>query len=158
MPAAISNDLKERIVKWYNVDQLTMKDISTTAECSIGLVSNVLCNHQQYGQVNNPYSHRAGHPSYLSEEDFTYLKAIITANPSIHLDEMQHKLATVRDVHVSVVTISRALVAIDLSRKLVTKTAAEQDEQLRYIWEGMMAEYPDPNVFIALDESAVDTR
>jgi transposase len=52
MPAALSNDLKERIVKWYNVDGLTMKDISSTAECSIGLVSNVLRNYRQYGQVN----------------------------------------------------------------------------------------------------------
>jgi transposase len=57
MPAALSNDLKERIVKWYNVDGLMMKDISSTAECSIGLVSNVLRNYRQYGQVNDPYSH-----------------------------------------------------------------------------------------------------
>jgi transposase len=95
MPAAISNDLKERIVKWYNVDGLTMKDISTTAECSIRLVSNVLCNHRQYGEVNNLYSRRTGHPSYLSKENLTYLTSITMANPSIFLDEMQHKLAAV---------------------------------------------------------------
>ena len=106
MPATISNDLTERIVKWYNVDGLTMKDISMTAECSVGLVSNVLHNHQQYGEVKNLYSCQTGCPSYLSEEDLTYLTSITMANPSIFLDKMQYKLAVVRDVHVSVATIS----------------------------------------------------
>jgi hypothetical protein len=87
-----------------------------------------------------------------------YLQAIITANPSIFLNELQHKLAAVRDVHVLVSTISRALVALNLSRKLVTKAAAERDEQLRNIWETVMAEYLDPDVFVALDESAVDDK
>jgi transposase len=125
MPAALSNDLKERIVKWYNVDGLTMKDISSTAECSIGLVSNVLRNHQHYGQVSNPYSRRTGRPSYLSAEDLNYLQTIITTNPSIFLDELQHKLTAVHDVHVSVATISRALIALNLSRKLITKAVVE---------------------------------
>ena len=158
MPAVISNELKERIIKWYNVDRLTMNDISIAAECSIGLVSNVLCNYQQYRQVNNPYSHRSGQPSYLSEEDLTLLKAITTANLSIYLHEMQHKLATVRDIHVSITTISRALAGLDLSHKHVMKAAAERNEELHNIWEAMMAEYPDPDVFVALDESAVDDK
>jgi hypothetical protein len=55
-------------------------------------------------------------------------------------------------------TISRTLVALNLSRKPVTKAAAEQDEQLCNIWETVMAEYLDPDVFIALDESAVDDK
>ena len=35
---------------------------------------------------------------------------------------------------------------------------AECDEQLWTVWEAMMAEYLDPDVFVALDESAVDDR
>jgi hypothetical protein len=38
------------------------------------------------------------------------------------------------------------------------KAAAERDEQLCNIWEAMMAEYHDPDVFVALDESAVDNK
>jgi hypothetical protein len=95
---------------------------------------------------------------YLPEEDLTYLQAITTANPSLFLDEMQHKLAAVRDIHVSVATMFRALVALNLSHKLVMKATGERDEQLHNLWETMMAEYPDPDIFVALDESAIDDK
>ncbi len=45
-----------------------------------------------------------------------------------------------------------------MSRKTLTKAAAERDEAVRAAWEGIMAKYTDPDVFIALDESAVDSR
>jgi len=45
-----------------------------------------------------------------------------------------------------------------MSRKTLTKAAAERDEAVCAAWEGIMAEYTDPDVFIALDESAVDSR
>lgn len=158
MTAAISDDLKQRIVKWYLEDKMTMQDISTTATCSIGLVSKVLRNYRQYGQVNDPYSRRTGRPSYLNADDLHFLETLITANPSLYLDEIQHKLAAVRNVHISIATVCRALATLDLTRKHVTKAAAERDEQLRTMWEVMMAEYLDPDVFVALDESAVDGK
>ncbi|KAJ6603934.1 hypothetical protein B0H10DRAFT_1821915 [Mycena sp. CBHHK59/15] len=78
--------------------------------------------------------------------------------PPPYLDEIQAKLQSVRDVCVSIASISRTLVMLQLSRKKLTKAAAERDEQLRTIWEAEMAQYPDPNVFVALDESAVDNK
>jgi transposase-like protein len=44
MPTPLSTDIKGRIVKWYLEDQYTMAEIAERAECSIGLVSNVLRN------------------------------------------------------------------------------------------------------------------
>ena len=38
------------------------------------------------------------------------------------------------------------------------KAAAEHDEELRMIWEADMAQYTNPDVFVALDESAVDNK
>jgi hypothetical protein len=50
------------------------------------------------------------------------------------------------------------LTHLDLSRKTISKAAVERDEEVRAIWEGMMAQYTDPDLFIALDESAVDDK
>jgi hypothetical protein len=49
-------------------------------------------------------------------------------------------------------------VNLQLTRKKLSKEAWERDDQLRTIWEAEMAQYVDPEVFIALDESAVDNR
>jgi len=47
---------------------------------------------------------------------------------------------------------------MNLSRKSVSKAAAERDAEVRATWEGVMAQYTNPDVFVALDESAVDNK
>ena len=158
MPAPLSNDLKDRIVKWYYEDQETMKEIATHARCSIGAVSNILRLYREYGKVKDPFRQRTGRPSKLSEADLRFLDAVVVANPSLYLDEIQKKLEDVREVQVSIATLARALASLSLTRKQITKAASERDEELRTVWEAMMAEYNDPEFFVALDESAVDGR
>lgn len=46
-----------------------MAEIAAQARCSIGLVSKVLRNYRDYGQVNDPFRQRTGWPSKLSEAD-----------------------------------------------------------------------------------------
>ena len=106
----------------------------------------------------NPFKHYTGQSRYLDEEDVLYLTTLLKANPSLYLDELQLKLADARDVRISIATLSRALATIQISKKVVTKAALERDEELRTIWELCMAEYTDPSVFVALDESAVDNK
>ena len=97
-----------------------------------------------------------GRSCILTDEDLFFLNALLEVNPSLYLDEMQQKLFTIRQVQVLIPTISRALTQrSNLSRKGVTKAAAERNEELRSAWEGMMAQYTDADVFVALDESAV---
>jgi transposase len=158
MPPALSNDLKQRMVNWYYNDQMTMRDIAEQAECSIGLVSTVLRNQREFGMVVNPLKRYTGRPSYLSKEDILFLNTILQANPSLYLDEMQKKLSDVRGVDVSISTLSRVLAFEQVSQKRVAKAAAERDEELRTIWEANMAQYTDPELFVALDESAVDNK
>jgi len=50
------------------------------------------------------------------------------------------------------------LIQNGLTWKHIQKAAAERDEELRTIWEADMAQYTDPDVFVALDESAVDNK
>jgi transposase len=133
-----------------------MKEISALASVSIRLVSNIIRFYCQYRQVTNPFGHRFGRPSYLDTDDMIYLQAILQANPSLYLDEIQERLAAVRNVHVSVATICRSLQHLQTTRKNVTKCASQRDEMLRTLWEAQMAEYVDSDVFVFLDESAVD--
>jgi len=100
----------------------------------------------------------AGRPCTLTAEDLAYMEAVIDADPSIYLDEMQSKLREIQDVEVSIASLSRAMTRLNLLRKTVTKAAAERNEEVRAIWEGMMAQYTNPEVFVALDESAVDDK
>ncbi|KAH9939458.1 hypothetical protein B0H21DRAFT_679118, partial [Amylocystis lapponica] len=98
MTPALSVDLKERIVQLYAQPGSTMAEIVKTLDCSIGLVSKVVNLHRVYGQVTNPTKHRTGCPSFLDHADHHYLQTILAANPCLYLDEIQHKLATVRHV------------------------------------------------------------
>ena len=158
MPVRISDDLKERIITWYYTDNKTMEEIRDLARCSIGLISNVIRNYREYGEVRNPFTRRAGRPRSLSDEDMAFIQTLIDANPSLYLDEIQQRLYDIREVNISISTISRALTHLDLSWKTISKVAVERDEEVRAIWEGMMAQYTDPDLFVALDESAVDDK
>jgi transposase len=155
----ISVDLKERIVKWYFEDGLTYVDIRNQARVSLGLISKTIRNCREFnGQVNNPFRRHTGRPSYLNDEDMIFIESTLRANPSIYLDEIQKKLSDTRNVTVSIATLSRTLTSMQYSQKSLTKASAERDEELRGIWEISMAKYSDPEVFVFLDESAVDNR
>jgi len=133
-----------------------MEQIRDLSGCSLGLVYNVIWNYHDFGSVINPFAHHIGHPSSLSEDDLTFISSLLEANPFFYLDEIQQRLLDVRGVETSIPTLSHALKKLSISRKMLTKAAAERDEAVRAAWEGMMAECTDPDVFIALDESAVD--
>ena|SRR6266545_251992 len=121
----LSDDLKDRIVKWYYEDQETMKEIAAQARCSIGTVSNVLCLYREYSEFKDPFRQCTGQPPKLSEADLKFLDAIVVANPSLYLDEIQQKLRDVQEVEVSIATLARALAFLELTRKQITKAASE---------------------------------
>jgi len=125
---------------------------------SLGLVSTTIHNYLEFGQVKNPFRRYTGWPSYLDDEDLAFIESTLKANPSIYLDELQNKLSGMRNVTVSIATLSRALASVKYSRKSLTKVSAERDEGLRSVWEISMAEYTNPEVFVFLDESAVDSK
>lgn len=94
----------------------------------------------------------------IQDGDVEYISSLIEANPVLYLDEIQHRLRSTRAVELSISSLSRLLIQFGLTRKHIRKAAAERDEELRTIWEADMAQYSDPDVFVALDESAVDNK
>lgn len=81
---------------------------------------------------------------------------MIKTGLSIHLDELQPKLAVACGVHVSIATVGRTLSRIGLSRNTVSRYASKQNNSGRAPWELHLAQYTEPNIFAFLDESAVD--
>jgi len=87
-----------------------------------------------------------------------FIQSTINANPSIYLNELQKRLYDTQNIKISIATLSRALTSLEYSRKSLTKVSAERDEELRSVWEIAMSEYTKPEVFVFLDESAVDGK
>jgi hypothetical protein len=115
-------------------------------------------NYCTFGQIQNPFTCQSGHPSTVTAADIKYLHSLLDTNPVLYLDELQTCLATVHNLHISIATISQLLAQYNMTQKRVQKVAAEHDEKLWGIWEADMAQYNDPDVFVALDESAVNNQ
>jgi len=89
--------------------------------------------------------------------DVNYLASIIDAHPKIYLDELQQELLLHRNIEVSILTISRALQQLVISRKKVSHEAIEQNELLRATWQAEYGNIP-AEYFIWLDEAGVDDQ
>ena len=158
MPVPLSDDLKILIVNWYFEEGLTYREIRDRAQCSIGLISKVLRNYEDFGQVVNPFSKRTGRPPMIEDGDIQYISSLLDANPILYLDKIQQRLHSARNIYLTIATLSCLLTQYGLTRKHVQKVTLECNKDLRTLWEANMAEYTDPDVFIALDESAVDNH
>ena len=62
-----------------------------------------------------------GRKRLLDRDDLNYLEAILCAEPGLFLDELQDKLRTVRDIEVSIATLSRTLSRLAITHKLVKR-------------------------------------
>jgi len=133
-----------------------MREVTNLLDVSVGFVHNVVSCYQAFGQVTNPQPWFYGRRRLLDDKDLSFIRAVADAQPSIYLDELQHKLAIVRGVQVSLATISRTLSRLALTWKSLSRKASERNEDVRLLWELDMARYKDPEMFVFLDESAVD--
>ena len=98
-----------------------------------------------------------GHPSAIRDGDIKYISSLLTANPALYLDELQTQLATIRNLHILIATICHLLTRHQLTRKHLQKVAIEQNKELWGLWETNVVQYTDPEVFIVLDKSTVET-
>jgi transposase len=149
--------MREKMVGWRFEQHMTAREIAILAGCSESTVYDVLRLHRDYGQVNNPFARTKGRARILSQADIHYIHALLQANPSLYLDELQEQLLAARDVDISIATISRTLRNIALSHKQVTKKAAERNEHLRATWQAQWGHIP-AEYFIWIDEAGVDDK
>jgi len=157
MVSAYSLDLKERVVYSYLQGE-TMRTVAEIYQVSLGFVHRVVDLYRGCGQVVDPYAApRRGH-RILAAEDEDYIRSLIRVQPSIYLDEIQQELQSACGVFVSLATISRTLARMQISKKSLSRRAAERNEELRTLWELELTQFDDPGLFVFIDESAVDNR
>ena len=86
-----------------------------------------------------------------------YISSILEANPTLYLDEIQQQLLEVRDVQVSLATLSRTFCRLQLTHKQLSKSPIERNELLCATWQAEYGDIP-MEYFVWLDESAVDDK
>ena len=94
----------------------------------------------------------------LNNDDVRFVHEVIGAQPAIHLDEIQYKLAAVYGVQVSLATVGRTLSRMGMTQKVLSREANERRKDVRLLWELDMAQYTDLDMFVFLDESTVDNH
>ena len=152
-----SLNLRERIVYTYLQGE-TMRSVAETFKVSLGFVHNVISLHQRYGQVTDPYAVPRCGCNILTTADEDYIRSLIKARPAIYLDEIQQELGSMRGVFVSLAMISRTLARMQISKKSLSRRAAERNEELRTLWELELVQFNNPDLFVFIDESAVDNK
>jgi transposase len=157
MAPHLTKEMRENIVIWHYEGHKKALEIARLARCSERTVYDVLRLHRDFGVVQNPLAQPRGRKRILDAGDVNYLSALLAANPTLYLDELQILLFENRGVDVSLATLSRALRRIALTHKGVAKTAAERNELLRAIWQAEYGDIP-PNYFVWIDESSVDDK
>jgi transposase len=158
MAPHLSKDLRDRVVNWRMEHGLSYRELANLAKCSIGTISNIFYYHSTYGQSTNPLSERIGRPRLLDDGDMTFLDQLLDREPTLYLDEILVKLEEARNASISIATLQRGLVRLDITRKSISKEAKERNDYLHAIWEADMAQYDDPDVFVFLDESVVNNQ
>ena len=105
----------------------------------------------------HPFTQPHSCKQLLDRDDLNYLEAILHAEPGLLLDELKEKLRIVRDIEVSISTLSRTLSRLAITHKSIAKEAAERNEHLRATWQIAMVQY-DPQQLVFIDEAGVDDQ
>ncbi|KAG1730878.1 hypothetical protein EDB19DRAFT_1739577, partial [Suillus lakei] len=81
MPAAMSTQLCERVIVWYHEMHVPVDEIVTLSALSCATVYNILQLYNDHGSLHNPL-----------------ILGLISANPTMFLDEIQDHLAETRNI------------------------------------------------------------
>lgn len=106
IPTMISVDICNRIIVWHFEEQKGVPEIAQLAGCSESAVYKILALYREYGQVTNPHARPHDRPHALDMTVLNYMSALLDANPTLYLDELQEKIFDVHnvDVHISIIS------------------------------------------------------
>jgi transposase len=101
----LSVDLRSLIISQYHEDHMAVEEIAGLVGCSEKTVYRIIQNHEDTGLLFNSQTHSRGRPRTPNTADINYLSSLLSANPTLYLDELQEQLHMVRNVHVLISTI-----------------------------------------------------
>ena len=155
MAPPISLELRKCIIYWRHELNLPISEIVRLSRRSERAIYTVLQYHRDFQQPSNPFARLRGCKRILEREDLEYLDGLLSSQPALFLDEIQDKLQEMRDVEVSLATLSRTLSQLSITHKRVAKEALERNEHLRATWQTVMGQY-EPRQLVFIDEAGVD--
>ena len=116
MPATYSLDLRRRVVASVDAGDATQPQVAARFSVSLGWVRKLLGQRRRTGHIA-PIGHRGGAPRRLDEHAIEAVRAAVTAQPDIALEELRLRLRRRERVRVSVPTLHRVIEALGLPRK-----------------------------------------
>ena len=155
MAPHISLELRECIIYWRHELHLPISEIVRLSKRGERAIYTILQYHRDHHQPTNPFARPRGRKRVLERDDLEYLDGLLSSQPGLFLDEIQDKLRDMRDVEVSLATLSRTFSRLAITHKVISKQALERNEHLRATWPAVMGQY-EPHQLVFIDEAGVD--
>jgi transposase len=133
-PRSVSLDLKARIPILRYLHGFSIKDICEVLGIKKSLAYKTLQFHHTHGTTHNPYARRRGRRRQLDSTDVSFIRALLSQDHTVYLDEIQEQLHTRWNVRVSIPTLTRTLRRMHFTNKDVSSRAYERNEQLRAVF------------------------
>ena len=116
MPAVYSLDLRQRVVTAVDASEGTQAQIAARFSVSLGWVEKLLRQRRRAGHIA-PIGHRGGAPRRLDESALAAVRAAVTAQPDIALEELRLRLRRQARLRVSTSTLWHWIKVLGLPRK-----------------------------------------
>ncbi|KIK75934.1 hypothetical protein PAXRUDRAFT_62251, partial [Paxillus rubicundulus Ve08.2h10] len=98
MPASTSMQLRKRIVAWRYEMHLPIDEIVKLSGLCRATIYNILQLQEDFGTPENLMALSTGRYCSLDAQDLSYIQALLCANPTLFLDEIQSHLTETHNV------------------------------------------------------------
>lgn len=116
MPAALSIDLRQRVIAAYQAKEGSQRQLAERFKVSSSFVRDLTRHYRQTGTVE-PKPHGGGAIAKLGTAQLPIVQALVEAQPDALLVELCERFAEKTGVDVSVSTMQRAVQSMGLSVK-----------------------------------------
>jgi len=121
MPAPLSIDVRNRMLKAYDAGQGTQEEIAQMFGVTRQCLAALLRRRQQTGSIA-PKPHGGGHPAAYQGQQLEQLRRLVQGQPDATLEELRERTG----VRCSVVAVHNALMRLNLRFKKRRSTRASR--------------------------------
>lgn len=108
MPAALSVDLRQRIIAAYEAKEGSQRELAKRFKVSLSFIRDLRRQQRETGTIL-PKPHGGGAVAKLGKEQLLIVEALVTAQPDALLEELCEGFEGQTGVRVSVSTMQRAV-------------------------------------------------
>lgn len=116
MPAAYSNDLRQRIINAYEAKDGSQRELAKRFQVSLSFVKRLICRYRETGEVK-PKPHGGGAKAKITVSDLGQIKQLVEEQPDALLRELCERWEQKHRTKVSIATMHRRLQKLRLTTK-----------------------------------------